>query len=68
MGALVAGELVEEVGQVQMEVPAAVLVALVSAPAQLVVVPLVVAAAAEVDEDRPEVDVGARTSSYQDLH
>lgn len=67
MGGLVVGELAEDVGQVQMEVPAAVLVALVSAPAKLVVVPLV-AAAAEVDEDRPEVDVGARTSSYQDLH
>lgn len=54
-----------------MKVPAAAvaLVALVPAqtPVQLGVAPLVAVVEA-VDEGRPEVDVGARMSSYQDLH
>jgi hypothetical protein len=72
VGGLVAGELVEEVGLDRMEFPAAAAVSVAQVPAlalaPLVVVHLDPAAAAAVDEDRLEVDVGARMSSYQDLH
>ena len=62
--------LVEEAQRVQMKIPAAaaaVLVALMPAPVQLVVVALVAAVAAVVDEGRVGVDVEARMSSYRGL-
>jgi hypothetical protein len=64
--------LAEEAGQVQMKIPAAaaaavVLVGLVPARVQLVVVALVPAAVARVDEGRVELDVEARMSSYRGL-
>lgn len=68
---LVAGEIVEEAGQVQMGALVAAVVALVapvSVPVQLAVVVLVAAAvAAAVVDGRVEVDVEAHTSSYLGL-
>jgi hypothetical protein len=58
--------LAEEAVQVQMKIPAAAAVVL-AAPMQLVVVALVAAVVAVVDEGRVEVDVEARMSSYRGL-